>query len=137
MKYLVDANILSEPTKPSPDSSVLIWLREYERDLAVSPIILGELEYGILILPIGRRRARLEEWFRAGVSRIRVLDFDLRTAAVWAHLLARLKKKGRAMPIKDSLIAATAVMHKLTVATRNIADFRAAGVTVENPFAFH
>jgi hypothetical protein len=121
VKYLVDANVLSEPTKPAPDARALDWLRRHERQLAVSPVILGELEYGILLLP-------------AGVQRIRVLDFDTATAAAWARLLARLKKKGRAMPIKDSLIAATALAHGLIVATRNTKDFRNAGVTVENPF---
>jgi predicted nucleic acid-binding protein len=136
VKFLVDANILSEPTKPSPHSSVLAWLREYEPELAVSPVVLGELEYGILILPPSRRRTRLEEWFRAGVSKIRVLDFDRAVAASWARLLARLKKKGRAMPIKDSLIAATADAHDLIVATRDVQDFRVAGATVENPFDF-
>jgi len=134
VKYLVDANVLSEPTKPAPDARALDWLRRHERQLAVSPVILGELEYGILLLPAGRRRARLEQWFGGGVQRIRVLDFDTATAATWARLLARLKKKGRAMPIKDSLIAATALAHGLIVATRNTKDFRNAGVTVENPF---
>lgn len=134
MKYLVDANVLSEPTKPVPDARAIAWLRRHERDLAVSPIILGELEYGILILPASRRRTRLEQWFSAGIPRLRVLDFDTAAAGAWASLLARLKKKGRAMPIKDSLIAATALAHKLTVATRNTADFRPAGVAIENPF---
>ena len=136
MRYLVDANVLSEPTKPSPNSSVLAWLREYEHELAISPVVLGELEYGILILPASRRRAHLEEWFRAGVSRIRILDFDASTAAAWARLLARLKTKGRVMSIKDSLIAATASAHRLIVATRDVQGFRGAGATVENPFDF-
>ncbi len=135
MKYLVDANVLSEPTKPEPAAQVVEWLRKHERDLAVNPIILGELEYGILLLPASRRRTKLEQWFAAGVSRIRVLDFDTATAAGWARLLARLKRKGVAMPIKDSLIAATALTHDLTVATRNTSDFRFAGVRVENPFS--
>ena len=134
MKYLVDANVLSEPTKPAPDARVVAWLRQHERDLAVNPIILGELEYGILLLPASRRRTRLEQWFAAGVQRLRVLDFDTTTAAAWARLLARLKKKGRAMPIKDSLIAATALAYGLTVATRNTTDFRNTGVEIENPF---
>jgi predicted nucleic acid-binding protein len=134
VKYLVDANVLSEPTKPAPDARVVEWLRRHERDLAVDPIILGELEYGILLLPAGRRRKRLEQWFTVGVRRMRVLDFDTAAAAAWARLLARLKKKGRAMPVKDSLIAATAIAHGLTVATRNTHDFRNAGLKVENPF---
>lgn len=136
MKYLVDANVLSEPTKPEPDPAALSWLRRHERDLAVNPIILGELEYGILVLPAGRRRSRLEQWFSAGVRRLRILDFDTATGGAWAQLLERLKKKGHGMPIKDSLIAATAIAHELTLATRNVADFRTAGLTVENPFDF-
>ena len=135
MRYLVDANVLSEPTKPAPDAKVVAWLREHERELAVNPIILGELEYGILLLPASRRRTRLEHWFASGVRRMRVLDFDAPTASEWARLLARLKKKGHGIPIKDSLIAATALAHGLTVATRNANDFRNAGVPVENPFA--
>ncbi len=134
MKYLVDANVLSEPTKPVPSRRVVEWLRSQERQLAVNPIILGELEYGILLLPAGRRRRRLEQWFAGGVRRMRVLDFDAVTASEWARLLARLKKKGCAMPIKDSLIAASAMAHGLTVATRNAHDFRNADVAVENPF---
>ena len=131
----MDANVLSEPTRPAPDVRVVAWLRQHERDIAVNPIILGELEYGILLLPASRRRTRLEQWFASGVERLRVFDFDTATAAAWARLLARLKKKGRTMPIKDSLIAATALAHGLTVATRNTKDFRSTGVEIENPFA--
>lgn len=134
MKYLVDANVLSEPTKPAPHTAVVDWLRSNERELAVNSIILGELEYGILLLPAGRRRTRLAQWFAAGVQRMRVLDFDAAAASEWARLLARLKAKGQSMPIKDSLIAASARAHGLIVATRNVTDFRHAGVPVENPF---
>ena len=134
MKYLVDANVLSEATKPAPDGRVVAWLREHEHELAVNPIVLGELEYGILQLPPGRRRTRLEHWFTHGVKRIRHLDFDTACAAAWARLLAKLKKQGLAMPVKDSLIAATALANGLIVATRNTHDFRNAGMKVENPF---
>jgi predicted nucleic acid-binding protein len=134
MKYIVDANVLSEATKQTPDQRVLDWVQLHERDLAVNPIVLGELEYVILLLPPSRRRTRLEEWFTSGVRRIRVLDFDAAAAAEWARLLARLKKEGLAMPVKDSLIAATALACQLIVATRNVHDYRNAGVKVENPF---
>ena len=134
MKFLVDANVLSEPTKPAPDDRAVAWLRENEPQLATSPIVLGELEYGILLLPAGRRRTRLQHWFVQGAQRIRALEFDAATATAWAGLLARMKKKGLAMPIKDSLIAATALLHGLTVATRNTVDFRNAGVPLVNPF---
>lgn len=134
MIYLVDANVLCEPTKPRPSSRVVDWLREHERELAVNPIILGEVRYGILLLPAGRRRVRLLRWFEEGVGRLPVFEMDGETAGHWAALLARLKAMGRSMPVKDSLIAATALQHQLTVATRNAADFGASGVPLENPF---
>lgn len=134
MKYLVDANVLSEATRPVPTPSVLDWLHDHESDIAVNPIIVGELQYGIFLLPPGARRKRLERWFSAGLAKLHVLELDADTAAVWARLLAELKRKGRAMPVKDSLIAATARQYDLTVATRNIDDYRFSGVALENPF---
>lgn len=135
MKFLVDANVLSEPTQPAPDAGVIDWLREHERDFVVNPIVLGELEYGILILTAGRKRRRLEEWFAELARRLRSLDFDASTAGEWARLLARLKRRGKAMPVKDSLIAATALAHGLSMVTRNVVDFKNAGVKVVNPFS--
>ena len=134
MKYLVDANILSEPTKPLPDIRVIKWLRANEQEIAVDPVILGELRFGILILPRGRKRTALERWFDAGVGRLHCLPWDAGTGLKWAELLARLRKTGKAMPVKDSLIAATAAVHKLAIATRNRADFVNAGVSVVDPF---
>jgi predicted nucleic acid-binding protein len=134
VKYLVDANVLSEPTKPTPNPRVVAWLRAHEPDLAVDPIILGELRFGILILPKGRKRTGLERWFETGAGCLQCLPWDADTGLKWAELLAHLRTTGRAMPIKDSLIAATAVVHNLTVATRNRADFLNAGVRVVDPF---
>ena len=135
MTYLVDANVLSEPTKPAPNPKVINWLRHNERELAVDPIILGEVRLGILLLPKGRRRARLEQWFNAGVQRLQCLPWEAETGLRWAELLATLRASGRAMPIKDSLIAATALVHGLIVATRNRTDFENAGVKIIDPFA--
>ena len=111
MKYLVDANVLSEPTRPEPDARVVEWLRANERDIAVDPVILGELRFGILILPIGRKRAALGRWSDSGAGRLHCLPWDADTGLRWAGLLARLRTSGKAMPIKDSLIAATAIVH--------------------------
>ena len=135
MKFLVDANVLSEPTKAVPNHNVVEWLRRHERDIAVDPIVLGEIRFGILLLPRGKRRTRLERWFNAGVERLHCLPWQAGTGLRWAELLASLRTSGRAMPIKDSLIAATALVHGLTVATRNHADFDKAGVKIVNPFA--
>ena len=134
MKILVDANVLSEPTKPSPDQRVVEWLRVNEAALVVDPIILGELRYGILLLPKGRRRAALEQWFDEGVRRIECLPWELDTGLRWAQLIARLRSTGKAMPIKDSLIAATALEHGIALATRNRSDFAKAGVLIVDPF---
>jgi toxin FitB len=134
VNFLVDANVLSEPTKERPAPSVVDWLSRHETDIVVSPIILGELEYGILSMPSGRRRTRLLNWFSRGVGHLHVLEIDRETSHTWAALLATLKRKGRAMPLKDSLIAATALQHRLTVATRNTIDYRHAGVTLVDPF---
>jgi len=119
VKYLVDANVLSEPTKAAPDARVVDWLRANEREIAIDPVILGEIRFGILLLPKGRRRTSLERWFDAGVQRIHCVPWEAETG----------------MPIKDSLIAATALVHELTVVTRNRADFEKAGVQVVDPWA--
>lgn len=135
MIYLVDANVLSEATKATPDPRVLEWLRRNERDVAVDPVILGELRFGVLLLPAGRRRQRLGRWFDGVVSRLTCLAWESATGLRWAELLAALRRSGQAMPIKDSLIAATALTHGLTIATRNTGDFSKAGVPMTNPFS--
>lgn len=134
MKYLVDANVLSEPTKPTPDPHAVAWLRAHEREIAVDPVIVGELRFGILILPKGRKRTALENWFDRGIRRLECLSWEEDTGLKWAELLARLRAAGKAMPIKDSLIAATAEVHGLTVVTRNRIDFEKAGVRIVDPF---
>ena len=135
MKYLVDANVLSEPTKQAPSGRVIDWLSESERDLFVDPIILGELRIGVLSLAPGRKRVKLEAWFDALVQTVQCLAWDAKVSGRWAGLVVDLKRKGRVMPLPDGMIAATALEYELTVATRNTRDFRKAGVKVFDPFA--
>jgi predicted nucleic acid-binding protein len=135
VRFLVDANILSEPTKPAPQLHVLRWLRLHEREMLIDAVILGELRFGILVLPKGRKRQRLEQWFADGIQKLHCLPWDAETGLRWAELLASLRASGKAMPIKDSLVAATALVHSLTVATRNRADFEKAAVKIVDPFA--
>ncbi len=135
LRYLVDASVLSEATKPAPDRRVVGWLRRNEHQIAVDPIILGEVRFGILLLGSGRRRTRLERWFDDGVATLECVPWDAATGLRWAELLASLRASGRAMPIKDSLIAATGLTRDLTIATLNRRDFVAAGVALIDPSA--
>jgi len=134
MSYLVDANVLSEPTSPAPNAKVIEWLSTHEGDLFVDSIIMGELCIGVQALPPGRKRARLEEWFEALVETIECLPWDVTISRRWVRLVVDLKRKGQPLPLLDWMIAATALAHGLTVATRNTRDFKKAGVKVVDPF---
>lgn len=135
MTYLVDANVLSEPTKRTPNPRVVDWLRDNERRLAVDPIILGEVRFGILLLAPGRRRERLQRWFDDVRGRVHCVPWGLATGLRWAELLARLRARGEPMQVKDSLIAATALANGFVLATRNRRDFEASGVEIVDPFS--
>ena len=96
VKYLVDANVPSEPTRPASDNRVVAWLRANEREIAVDPIVLGEVRYGILLLRKGKRRDNLERWFEAGARRLHCLAWEAETGLRWAQLVANLRAAGRA-----------------------------------------
>jgi len=134
VKFLVDVNVISEATKPEPHAGVVAWLRAHEAEVVLDAVVLGEVRLGILLLPKGARRRALEQWFAARVESLVCLPWDAATALRWAELLAHLRHRGEAMPLKDSMIAATALAHGLTVATRNVRDFKKAGAKVVDPF---
>jgi len=134
MIYLVDANVLSEPTKAVADSKVVAWLNANESDLVVDSIIIGELRIGILALPRGRKRERLEEWYETVVETIDCIPWDVTVSRRWAALIVELQRKGKTVPLLDGMIAATALQHDLIVATRNTRDFQKTGVKTFNPF---
>jgi predicted nucleic acid-binding protein len=135
MTYLVDANVLSEPTKPVPSSKVIDWLSANEVNLVVDSIILGELCIGILSLQRGRKRVQLEQWFGALVHTIDCLPWDATISRRWAKLVVDLRQQGAMLPLLDGMIAATALVHDLIVVTRNTRDFNKTGVKVMDPFA--
>ena len=135
MSFLVDANVLCEPTRPAPDGRVVYWLTKNESRLVVDPIVLGEISIGILTLPAGRKRVRLEQWFEEVVRTVECVPWDAAVSRRWARLVAELRRKGRSLPLLDGMIAATALEHGFTVATRNVADFEKTGVSVVDPFA--
>ncbi len=134
MRYLVDANVLSEATKPRPSQLVIEWLTANERNLVADPIVIGELFIGILSLPRGRKRTLLEGWFAEVTRTLECLPWDVSVGKRWAALVVDLKRNGQTLPLLDSMIAATALEHDLTVATRNRSHFEPAGVKVVDPF---
>lgn len=137
MSYLLDTNVISERTRPRPDANVRRWLRAHRvGETYLSVITLAELEQGILRLGETRRAeglrgflTRVERQFRG-----RVLPVDRDVAHAWAALTAAALREGRALGYADSLIAATARSHDLTVVTRNTGDFAAAGVPLLDPW---
>jgi predicted nucleic acid-binding protein len=134
VKYLADVNVLSEPTKPQAAARVAQWLLAHHNEIVVDPIVMGELWEGIVALPDGRRKENLVAWFQQSPSSLICLDWTLQTALVWAELRDDVRRRGFTVPVKDTLIAATAKLHGLIVATRNVDDFRRCGVPVFNPF---
>jgi predicted nucleic acid-binding protein len=135
--YLVDTDVLFEPEKPRPHAGAIAWLRAHETDLYTSAVVIGEIAWGIQRLAAGRKRTELTAWLRDEVIPkldSRILRFDTRVAVEWGTLQAALEARGRRMPWRDSVIAATARRHALAVATRNVKDYKHAGVEVMNPF---
>ena len=137
--FLIDTNVLSEYSRPDgPDVRVRAWLETAPRELQyVSVINLAEIKKGIELLAEGRRRRELQNWLANELEDWfsgHILPTDRRVADCWAQLAVGGIKIGRPLPAIDSLIAATAIAHNLTIATRNIRDFEAAGVKVINPW---
>ena len=133
---LVDTNVLSELTRPKPEPRVLVWLEVNEPALAVPAIALAELRYGIACLPDGRRRSGLLHFWRATCQQFRgrIFSFDERAAERYGDVAAAAERTGRRLTVQDGQIAAIALVHGMSVATRNVGDFEAAGAAIVNPW---
>ncbi len=134
MKYLIDVNVLCEPTKQHPNETVCAWIDAHETELVVDPIVMGEIWCGITALPSGHRRQRLVSWFHTLRSKLHCLNWGIDTSIVWAEICNQARQTGFTIGIADTMIAATAKLHGLTVATRNVKDFSRCGVPVFDPF---
>ena len=131
--YLLDTNVVSETRRLRPHGAVLAWLGSVPGDrLYISAVTLGELQAGVEITRAqdALRAAAIEAWVDDGLRLWNVLAMDAATFRVWARLM-----HGRSETLViDAMIAATAVVHGLTVATRNIRDFAPFAVETINPF---
>ena len=134
--FLLDTNVISEVMKPTPHPRVTAFLQAQHDSLWLSVVVLHELEYGMRLLPAGRRRSRM----RAVVAGIvathgdRVLPLGRAAAQRAAWLRARAHRNGRPVQVGDALIAGTADVGALAVATRNVSDFAPFEIDVVNPW---
>ena len=125
--FLLDTNIPSELIRTRPEPRVANWV--YARDeqsLFLSVVSIGELRRGFVVLPAGKRRTELEQWFENDLVprfRGRILPVSFPIADRWGHLGGECQLRGTSLNTADGMIAATALEHDLTVVTRNLKDF--------------
>ena len=134
MSFLLDTNVLAELRKPRPHPSVAAWYEGVgDEELFLSVLVVGEIQQGVTRLR--RKDPRQAAVYEAWLGKLRrefadrVLPVSQDVALAWGRLAA-----GDPLPVVDALLAATALVHGLTVVTRNVADFEPAGVALLNPF---
>lgn len=130
--YLLDTNVVSELRRMQPHGTVLAWLKGGDGHLHPSAVTIGEIQAGI---EITRERdqakaADIEDWLEQVARTCNILNMDARTFGLWARLMQRKSDQ----LIEDAMIAATAIVHGLTVVTRNVRDFKGFRVPTLNPF---
>jgi toxin FitB len=139
VRFLLDTNVVSEPSKPRPDPGVLAWLAaSNEDDLYLSSITITELRYGIEKLAAGKRRLQLDAWVqRELTSRFegRILSIDAEVADTCGRLMAHSESAGRPIEVRDAYIAACAEVHGLALVTRNVSDFESVVRSIVVPWS--
>jgi len=135
---LLDTNVVSEPLRHGPETRVIEWIDAQALEtLYLSAMTVAELRAGVALLPAGRRHAALHESLEKQLLPMfagRVLPFDLACTKAYAELLAKVRKAGSGIETADACIAAVAIANGFAVATRDTNPFRAAGLTVINPW---
>jgi predicted nucleic acid-binding protein len=135
---LLDTNVVSELLKPTPETRVVQWLNEQATStLQLPAVVLAELLAGVEIMPAGRRKEAMMTAMRTLVNTLtatRILSFDRAAAEAYFLLTSRARANGFMVGFADGQIGAIAMVHGLSVATRDVAPFLAMGVRVINPW---
>jgi predicted nucleic acid-binding protein len=124
MRYLVDTNLLCKETYPR----VRNWIVQHQLQIAIASMTVAEIAQGVESLPQGKRRTQLQHFLEEILEDYPVLPFDRPAALAWGHYVANA---GQPLPVRDSIIAATALANHLEVVTENTNDF--VGVETINP----
>ena len=136
---LLDTNVVSEFMKASPDTGVMDWLNVRAKlDFYLCTPVIAEIRYGVAQLPDGKRKENLLvacEGVETEIFAGRVLGFDRLAAHRYAELRARRRETGKPISVMDAMIAAIALAHAMTLATRNVRDFEGLGVPLVDPFS--
>lgn len=132
---LLDTNVISEIAKPQPEPNVIAFLDSLTNAF-VSVLTIHELEFGISRLPPGKRRTGLEHTIAEFLESYdeHILSIDRQMALSAAKLRRQAEKSGATLHLADALIAATALTHDLTIATRNVSDFDGLAIPLANPW---
>ena len=135
---LLDTNVVSEVMRVAPSPAVLAWLNEQDSTtLFVSTVTIAEIEYGLRVLPDGKRRVGVRDRFEQFLAQAfagRIRDFDQDAARSYGDVMGGRREIGRPMSVPDGQIAAIARSCGCAVATRNVADFEGCGLSLVNPF---
>jgi predicted nucleic acid-binding protein len=137
LKYLLDTCTISEITKPQANRGVIEWLKSTNsEDLYLSVINIGEIKKGINKLPASNKKQDLLFWLETLLEdyQSRILTVDLSVMENWSLLVAHAEKRGQPIATMDSIIAAIAYTHHLTLVTRNERDFYACNIPMLNPW---
>lgn len=137
MRYLVDTCVLSELVRKNPEPKVVRWMDDRELMTYLSVLTLGELQKGLAKLPDGHRKEQIQAWIDRNIPERfenRIIPIDVEVASTWGRLTGEAENQGEKLPVIDSLIAATAISHNLTVVTRNTHDLIRCGARVFDPW---
>ncbi|MDD1434435.1 type II toxin-antitoxin system VapC family toxin, partial [Dolichospermum sp. ST_sed6] len=137
--YLLDTCLISELVAKQPNQKVLDWVdAQMPETLYLSVITIGEIAKGICKLTPSKRKESLTTWLNETLPNRfehRILTLDVSTMVLWGNLICQLEQNGRPLPAMDSLIAAIALQHSLSLVTRNEKDFAGTGLIIVNPWS--